>query len=150
MKVRLLLLAACAAATLARPAAAQEPRARVLAQLDTAARAGAARGFTPDLRAIGRQTLLGELPRDGVVRLEVTLRAGRRYRVVAGCGSGCEDLDLRAFASDGETVLDEDVEADDRPVLSFVADATGPHLLSVTMAACRAEFCAFGLRVLSR
>jgi hypothetical protein len=139
-----------AAALFALPAAAQTPRRAVLAELDTASRAAASRGFVPDPRAIGRASLMGELPRGGSVRLEVNLRAGRRYSVVAGCGPACEDLDLRAFAAGGDEVLAEDVEADARPVLTFVADATGPHLLSVTMAGCRTEFCAFGLRILSR
>jgi hypothetical protein len=139
-----------AASFAALPAAAQTPRQAVLAELDTASRAVASRGFVPDTRAIGRETMVGELPRDGSVRLEVSLRAGRRYRVVAGCGPGCDDLDLRAFGAAGDHVLDEDTEADARPVLSFTADATGPHLLSVTMAGCRTEYCAFGIRILSR
>ena len=84
------------------------------------------------------------------MRLELTLRAGRRDRIVAACDEECDDLDLRALAADGEAVLDEDVEADARPVLSFVAGASGPHLLSVTMAGCKNGFCAFGVRVLSR
>jgi hypothetical protein len=139
-----------AAALAALPASAQSARQTVLAELDTAAHSISSRGYVPDARAIGRESVVGELPRDGSVRLEVTLRAGRRYRVVAGCGPGCDDLDLRAFAADGGGVLDEDTEADARPVLTFVADATGPHLLSVTMAGCRTEFCAFGIRILSR
>lgn len=147
---RTLCAAALAAATFALPASAQSARQAVLAELDTAAHAVASRGYAPDARAIGRESVVGELPRDGSVRLEVSLRAGRRYRVVAGCGPGCDDLDLRAFAAGGEGVLDEDNEADARPVLTFVAHATGPHLLSVTMAGCRTDFCAFGIRILSR
>ena len=147
---RTLIAALFAAAFAALPAAAQTPRQAILAELDTAARAVASRGFVPDARAIGRASLMGELPRGGSVRLELNLRAGRRYSVVAGCGPACDDLDLRAFAADAEEVLAEDVEADARPVLTFVADATGPHLLSVTMAGCRTDFCAFGLRILSR
>ncbi|HEX8360869.1 MAG TPA: hypothetical protein VF613_12215 [Longimicrobium sp.] len=147
--MRRTLFAASLAAFAALPAAAQPPRQTVLAELDTAVRAVASRGFAPDTRAIGRESMVGELPRDGSVRLEVTLRAGRRYRVVAGCGPGCDDLDLRAHGADGD-VLDEDTEADARPVLSFIADTTGPHLLSVTMAGCRTEYCAFGIRILSR
>lgn len=147
---RATLAALFAAAFTALPAAAQTPRQAILAELDTASQAATSRGFVPDPRAIGRSSLMGELPRGGSVRLEVNLRAGRRYSVVAGCGPACEDLDLRAFAAGGDEVLAEDVEADARPVLTFVADATGPHLLSVTMAGCRTEFCAFGLRILSR
>jgi hypothetical protein len=142
--------AALFAAAFAVPAAAQTPRQAIMAELDTATRAVTARGFVPDALAIGRASLMGELPRGGSVRLELNLRAGRRYSVVAGCGPSCDDLDLRAFAADAAEILAEDVEADARPVLTFVADATGPHLLSVTMAGCRTDFCAFGLRILSR
>ncbi|HLL84492.1 MAG TPA: hypothetical protein VK420_17640 [Longimicrobium sp.] len=148
--IRATFAALSAAALFALPAAAQTPRQSILAELDTATRAVASRGFVPDARAIGRASLMGELPRGGSVRLELNLRAGRRYSVVAGCGPACDDLDLRAFAAGGADVLAEDVEADARPVLTFIADATGPHLLSVTMAGCRTEFCPFGLRILSR
>lgn len=150
MKTSTLFAAASAAAVAAFPAAAQTPRQAVLTELEAASAAPASAGYVPDARAAGRATLMGQLPRDGTVRLELTLRAGRRYRIVAACDPECDDLDLRALAADGEAVLDEDVEADARPLLSFVADATGPHLLSVTMAGCRAAFCAFGVRVLSR
>ncbi len=148
--MRVALATASLAALAALPAAAQTPRQAVLAELDTAVSAVASRGFVPDTRVIGRESMVGELPRDGSVRLEVSLRAGRRYRVVAGCGPGCDDLDLRAYAAGGDDVLDEDTEADARPVLTFVADTSGPHLLSVTMAGCRTEYCAFGIRILSR
>ena len=148
MRPSTILAAACTAAVAALPAAAQTPRQAVLSELDAAAPASA--GYLPDARPAGRATLLGELPRDGTVRLEISLRAGRRYRIVAACAEECDDLDLRALAADGEVVLDEDVEADARPILTFVAPAAGPHLLSVTMAGCRAAFCPFGVRILSR
>lgn len=150
MRPSTILAAACAAVFAAFPASAQTPRQAVLSELEAASAAPASGGYVPDARAAGRANLLGELPRDGTVRLELTLRAGRRYRIVAACDDECEDLDLRALAADGEAVLGEDVEADARPVLSFVADASGPHLLSVTMAGCKTGFCAFGVRILSR
>jgi hypothetical protein len=145
MRSTALFAAACAAAV-ALPARAQTPRESVLARLDSVARGG----YVTDARPIGRASVLGELPREGSVRLEMTLRAGRRYRIVAACDRECVDLDLRAYSADGATVLAEDVEADARPVLSFVAYADGPHLLSVMMAGCRDEYCAFGVRVLAR
>ena len=144
------LLAAAFAAAVAFPAAAQAPRETVLAELDSAAGAMGSGGYVPDARPTGRASVLGALPRDGAVRLEISLRAGRRYRIFAVCDAGCEDLDLRAYGADGTGILAEDEEADARPVVSFVAQSTGPHLISVEMAGCRTEFCSFGVRILSR
>ncbi len=144
------ILAAAFAAAAALPASAQTPRQTVIAELESASGGVASNGYLPDARAAGRASLMGELPSEGTVRLEVHLRAGRRYRVVAACDQECDDLDLRARGAAGELVLDQDVEADARPVLSFVADASGPHLISVTMAGCKSRFCAFGVRILSR
>lgn len=149
MKSGILAAVACAAAV-ALPAAAQTGRETVLAELNEAARSLPSSGYVADARVIGRESVLGELPRDGSVRLEVMLRAGRHYRVVAACDAECVDLDLRAYSVDGHAILAEDVEADARPIVSFVADASGPHLISVAMAGCRTAFCAFGVRILSR
>jgi hypothetical protein len=86
----------------------------------------------------------------GSVVLEVNLRAGMQYFIPAGCDADCDDLDLRVHSPGGETVLDEDVEADDVPIVSFTAARTGPHLLTVMMSSCKTSLCYFGFRVLGK
>jgi hypothetical protein len=145
-----LLVLACAAALLPAAAHAQTHRNTVLRQLDAVVAQQRARGFTPDARVLGGGTQIGLLPDDGVVMLEIPLRAGAQYFIIAGCDSDCDDLDLRAVGRDARTALDEDVGDDDVPVLSFTARETGPHLLTVSMASCGTELCYFGVRVFSR
>lgn len=134
----------------AAPAGAQTHRTVITAQLDTLAATMARDGFAPDRAAVGRESMIGLLPNGGMVLLEVQLRAGHRYTIGAGCDTDCDDLDLRAFAPDGQTVLDEDVEGDDVPIVSFTARESGPHLLAVSMARCNEELCYFGFRVLAK
>lgn len=147
-----LLFFACAAALLsaAAPARAQTHRNTILRQLDAVVPQQRARGFAPDARVLGGGTVVGLLPADGYVLLEIPLRAGAQYFIIAGCDADCDDLDLRALGTNGRTVLDEDVGDDDVPVVSFTARETGPHLLTVSMASCRTELCYFGVRVFSR
>jgi hypothetical protein len=146
-----LLALACAAALVsaAAPARAQTHRNTILRQLDAVTAQQRARGFVPDARVLNGGTQIGLLPADGLVMLEVPLRAGARYFVIGGCDSDCDDLDLRAVGRDARTALDEDVGDDDVPVLSFTARETGPHLLTVSMASCKTDLCYFGVRVFS-
>lgn len=146
------MLAAGALAAAAAPAGAQERthRETIVAQLDAFAQARAAQGFSVDRRVFDGEALIGLLPNGGQVVLEINLRAGAEYTVAAGCDADCDDLDLRAFSPDGETTLDEDVEGDDVPVVTFTAVSSGPHLLAVMMPGCNTSLCYFGFRVMSK
>lgn len=122
----------------------------VVQQLSEASRGAAGQGYREEPRVFDSRSVVGMLPRGGQVVLEANLRAGERYTVVAVCDEECGDLDLRAHAPEGQEVLDEDVSTDNVPILTFTAEATGPHPISVIMSACSAERCYFGLKVLSR
>lgn len=148
--MRVLLLALACAALLPAAASAQTHRNTILRQLDAVVAQQRARGFTVDARVLGGGTVVGLLPAQGLVMLELPLRAGAQYFIVGGCDADCDDLDLRAVGRDVRTVLDEDVGDDDVPVISFTARETGPHLLTVSMASCKTDLCYFGVRVFSR
>lgn len=145
------LLAVLAALATAAPAAAQRNSHRdvIMRQLDTLVVEKRDEGFQVDSRPLGDGTLVGLLPADGYVMVELALRAGTEYFIVGGCDTDCDDLDLRAHTPDN-TLLDEDVSADDVPIVSFVPRASGPHLLTVSMASCKTDNCYFGVRVFSR
>jgi len=151
--MRRILLLAALAALVSVPARAQaQPAQRdtVVRLLQDAAREAAQDGYRESPRVFDSRSVVGMLPDGGSVMLEANLRAGVRYTVVGVCDAECVDLDLRVHAPGGEEVLDEDVSTDDVPVLTFIAEETGPHPISVIMSECRADLCYFGLRVLAR
>jgi hypothetical protein len=142
--------AAALAAVSASPAAAQNGhRGVIAAQLDTVTSVKTREGFAAE-RVVDGNTVIGMMANGGSVVLEVNLRAGTQYFIPAGCDADCNDLDLRVHSPDGETVLDEDVEADDVPIVSFTAARSGPHLLTVMMSSCKTSLCYFGFRVLGK
>jgi hypothetical protein len=141
------LLAATAAAS---AASAQTHRQTIVAQLDAVLNQKTGEGYVLDRRAVGGEAIIGLLPRQGSVLLEITLRAGVEYFIAAGCDTDCDDLDLRVLAPDMDTVLDEDVGGDDVPIVSFTARESGPHLLAVLMPSCKTDLCYFGFRVMSK
>ncbi len=110
----------------------------------------AGQGYRSEARVFDARSMIGMLPRGGAVVVEANLRAGVRYTVVGVCDSDCVDLDLRVHAPGGDQVLDEDVNTDDVPLLTFVAPADGPHPITVVMSDCRTELCYFGVRVMAR
>lgn len=135
----------------AAPALAQsDHRSSVVDLLRQASQEVAGQGYRNEPRVFDARSLIGMLPRGGAVVLEATLRAGVRYTVLGVCDSDCVDLDLRAHAPGGDRVLDEDVNTDDVPILTFVAPEDGPHPITVVMSDCRTELCYFGVRVLAR
>ena len=146
----IVLAAALLAAVSASPAAAQNGHRTVIAaQLDTVTAVKVRDGFSPE-RVVDGNTVIGMMGNGGSVVLEVNLRPGMQYFIPAGCDADCDDLDLRVHSPDGETVLDEDVEADDVPIVSFTTTRGGPHLLTVMMSSCKASLCYFGFRVLAK
>lgn len=152
MRSLLSVSAAVAALSLApRAAAAQDAtREAILDLLNQGSAQLQQEGYTGDVRAFDSRVLVGMLPRGGSVVLEANLRAGVRYTIIGVCDADCVDLDLRAHAPDGQAVLDEDVQTDDVPVLTFTATETGPHPLAIIMSECRADLCYFGVKVLAR
>lgn len=148
MRRRMILAAALAAAVLG-PAhlAAQTPRNLVLEQLDLGAEVPEAAGFRVAEDALPRRSVIGILPNEGTVALDLSLTEGTRYFIVGVCDGACRDLDLALLDLDDDVTLAEDVGDDDVPVLDLVAPRTGVYYLVVRMPDCQKDFCMFGYRV---
>jgi hypothetical protein len=147
--MRSILIVLAALAALPAAARAQSTRDDVSRLLKQAAGEARQKGYASEASVFDSRGVIGMLPRTGSVVLEVNLRAGVRCTVVGGCDADCADLDLRAHAPDGQSVLDEDVSTDDVPLLITAAE-TGPHPLAVIRTECRTALCYFGVKVLAR
>lgn len=80
---------------------------------------------------------------------KVTLNAGTEYRIVGVCDTDCSDVDLKLFNPAG-TMVSEDVETDDVPVLSIIPPATREYTLRAIMVDCEASPCRFGAGIYGR
>lgn len=115
-------------------------------QLDAAIGAAAGDGYRIDPNAFPNDHIFGLLPPDGVVWLQLDLRAGNTYVLAGACDYDCNDMDL-GLQHDTALVA-EDIEVDDVPVIIYRPTASGPHLVRVSMPGCDASGCYFGIRVL--
>src|SRR5690606_18266949 len=98
-------------------------------------------GFKLDGEALPRNVVIGALPNEGTIVLELSLSAGATYFIVGVCDEDCDDMDMSLLDPvDGEA-LAEDSEDDSVPLLEFVAPRTGEYYLSVTMYDCRTSYC---------
>ncbi len=123
-------------------------RGLVVAQLDDAMRAGEKHGFAPDQTAVSREQVIGMLPGESSAMFEVVLAQGATYLITAACDQDCGDLDLGLYL-DGSLVA-QDIEDDDVPVLEFTASQGGAYMLDVRMVTCETNQCFFGFRVLRK
>ena len=129
------------------PAAAQDFRATITRQLEAAAGQASTGGYRIDANVIDRQMVIGALPDDGSVYLELNLTGGVEYFIAAGCDEDCSDLDTRIYPAGENDAIDEDIEDDDVPMLAFTAPRNGRYLLHVSMAECDESICYFGYQV---
>lgn len=79
----------------------------------------------------------------------VRLNAGTEYRIVGVCDHDCSDVDLKLFNPAG-TMVSEDVQTDDVPVLSVTPPATREYTVRAIMATCSANPCRYGVGVYGR
>ena len=92
--------------------------------------------------------LTGELPLAADVQEALHLDSGRRYAVAGVCGINCFDLNLRLLDPIGETVQ-EDLAADDAPILLVTPDTSGAFTLEISMERCVADACDWAVQVFS-
>lgn len=88
----------------------------------------------------------GSLREDGQTRLTRRLAAGTRYLVYGVCDTDCDDFDITVTGPDGRTV-GSDVLEDDRPMVAFVAPASGEYAITASMASCDGE-CGYAVVIL--
>ena len=79
----------------------------------------------------------------------VELEGGVEYAIIAVCDESCSDIDLR-ITSPTDTVLAEDVNPDDNPILEFTAPTSGNYSLDMIMFSCRTEACSWSGQVLRK
>jgi hypothetical protein len=92
---------------------------------------------------------LGQLREGQNTSWTVRLNAGTEYRIVGVCDNDCSDIDLKLFNPAG-TMVDEDIETDDVPVLSITPPATREYTIRAIMATCSVNPCRFGVGYFGR
>ncbi|HYU35062.1 MAG TPA: serine/threonine-protein kinase [Thermoanaerobaculia bacterium] len=91
---------------------------------------------------------LNNLALDGTGTLDATLTEGIEYAIVGQCDHNCSDLDLSIY--DGETMISQDLETDDHPVLIMTAPRSDTFRLVVTMAKCSTGACSYGIGLFAK
>jgi hypothetical protein len=141
--VRTLVLAVLfttfAAVAHAQPAAETQLR----AQIDEAGEALAKRGYE---LLTGVQ--IGQIRDDGIMGVDIHLRVGANYAIVAVCDADCADIDLVLYDPAGKEVA-SDVLDDDIPVLEYRPTANGTFKAHAVMADCKGDRCGYGLALFS-
>jgi hypothetical protein len=113
----------------------------VRTQLTTAGQQYQNQGFT-----MSHEIFMGQLNDDANESLTIPLDGGTRYRLVGACDQDCSDVDLTIYAPDGSEV-DADLENDDHPRLTVTPSESGRYRVKVTMSACTANPCRYGVGV---
>ncbi|QMT41082.1 hypothetical protein H3L94_03325 [Neisseria shayeganii] len=88
----------------------------------------------------------GHLGQERLATHQVQLQAGKYYSFFADCDLKCSDIDLKLSRTNGE-VIAIDEEPDDSPMFGWRADRTGTYTLTVGMATCEANRCAYSGQV---
>ena len=86
---------------------------------------------------------LDESRSDGVT---FRLRPGLRYAFVAVCDTDCDDIDMQVQDPSGRRVGRDD-QRDDVPVVEVMSERGGSYRVTVTMADCDDDPCAYGIGV---
>jgi hypothetical protein len=131
-------------------AAAQHSEEVIDAQLTAMAQMMGDAGFQQQRHLFNGDIHSGALASGVRARVEVTLPAGRYYIVGGVCGLDCSNMNLRITRSGANSPVWEDSEADDVPIVDFTTDRAGVYQIEVTMVACNASSCPYGVAIYSR
>jgi hypothetical protein len=143
---RILLTAALGAALLVPiTASAQDAWVRqVRAQLSQAGQTFEQAGYT-----LTHRIYTGSLNDGGAEIVQLDLDVGMEYQIMGACDEDCSDLDFTLYDGAGN-VVDSDMLEDDYPVVSVAVSRSGVFRVRVSMAACSAEPCRYGIGVFGR
>lgn len=122
----------------------RDPVREVEAQLEVIRPMLQLRGFVP---AYPVQT--GRAPLEEDQAHEFTLEKGVSYIVTARCDAGCGNVDLGVY-DDRDQLVKRDNDGDDYPTISLTPLESGPYRVTVRIAQCTAEPCAYGVAVFRR
>ena len=87
---------------------------------------------------------------DGEAELvELELDVGMEYEIMGACDEDCSDMDFVLYDGAGNEI-DSDMLEDDYPVVSVAVSRSGVFRLRVSMAACSAEPCRYGIGIYGR
>ena len=145
MKRILLLTAALAALFVPTTARAQDAWVRqVRAQLTAVGSRFEQQGYE-----LTHRIYTGALNDGGSEMVELELDVGMEYQIMGACDEDCTDLDLTLYDGRGN-VVDSDVLDDDYPLVSVTVSRSGAFRVRVSMAACSAEPCRYGIGIFGR
>lgn len=128
------------------PAVAQDGDfdAQVRSYLDAGMAPHASRGYRRDNT---NQDVIAPLTLNSGGQVAIlNLRRGQNYRVYGACDNDCSDLDLEIYDSEGAFV-ERDVALDDVPFVQIAPTESGRYVARFWVAACAAEPCYSGIRV---
>jgi hypothetical protein len=91
---------------------------------------------------------IGSLGKGRDQSLEVQLESGKQYVFFGVCDTDCSDLDMALY--DGGTMLGQDVETDDVPIVTHTPTRSGTFQLKVSMVTCTNEPCRYGVGVYAK
>lgn len=110
-------------------------------QLDEAGKVATDKGY-----AMSHEIFMGRLDDDASESLNIPLDGGTKYILVGVCDQDCSDVDLTIYDPDGNEV-DSDLLTDDKPVLELDPRSNGRYRVKVSMVACTANPCRYGVGV---
>jgi hypothetical protein len=95
---------------------------------------------------LSHETVTGDLRAGENSVITMTLREGFEYMLVGACDADCEDIDFFLYDMNQSLLADEQ-EVDDLPVLVYSPAETLDVTLRVRMYTCHAEPCSYGVAV---
>jgi hypothetical protein len=145
MKRILLLTAALAALFVPTTARAQDAWVRqVRAQIS-----GVGSRFEQQGYELTHRIYTGALNDGGSEMVELELDVGMEYQIMGACDEDCTDLDFTLYDGNGNVVA-SDMLDDDYPLVSVTVSRSGAFRVRVSMAACSAEPCRYGIGIFGR
>lgn len=99
-----------------------------------------------DLTNQSHEIVTGQLNDDGTEWINIIIPSGNTYYILGVCDNDCTDLDLALYTT-GDSMLSQDVEADDYPLVSVTPSEQAVYRVKVTMAACSSGPCRYGVGV---
>jgi hypothetical protein len=144
-RILLLTAALLAALTLPTPARAQDAWVRQVRQmLSQAGQTLEQRGYS-----LTHRIYTGALNDGGSEIVQLELDVGMEYQIMGACDEDCTDLDFTLYDGSGN-VIDSDLLDDDFPVVSVTVTHSGVFRVRVSMAACSAEPCRYGIGIFGK
>lgn len=93
--------------------------------------------------------IYGRLADDASESHQMQVVEGNDYALLGGCDNDCGDLNLRIYDAAG-TMIMEDVQGDDTPVLTFTARSSGRYRVESIMASCSRNPCFYGIQLMAK